>query len=211
VATAARTRSLLHSLLSPAIAEHMCPPLPSQSCTCSPELAVPATTAHRQRLHLSPSTVFSSRSPCSPWLAVVMPVSSVIARQRSGMLTREEPLCGHLPSASPPTLFSSARAPHRVPDALERLHSPCRGRGCLTGDDPHRRSAMHCSARLPELFGLHRGHRWVRARVGITPVILASPETSPAVRSRRSASFLLGLADEWGPLDLRTHLSISLC
>jgi hypothetical protein len=82
-----RTRSLLHSLLSQAAAEHARPPLPPHSCVRLPELAVPATTTHRQRLHLPPSTVFSSRNPCSPWLAVVMPLSSVIARRRSGMLT----------------------------------------------------------------------------------------------------------------------------
>jgi hypothetical protein len=168
------TRSLfLHSLLSLAAVEHACPPPPPQSCASWPELAVPATTAHRRCVHLPPSTVFSSCSPCSPWLAVVLPLSSVIARRRSGMLTGEEPLRGHLPSASPPALFSHARAPHRVPDALEHLHSPCRSRGRLTGNDSRRRSTMHCGAQFPELLGPRHGYRWVRARVGITPVILA--------------------------------------
>jgi hypothetical protein len=140
-----------------------------------------------------------------------MPLSSVIARRRSGMLTGEELLCGHLLSASPLALFSHARAPHRVPDALERLHSPYRGRGRLIGDDPRRRSAMHGDGRLPELLGPRRGHRRVHARVGITPVTLAWPETSPSTRSHRSAPPRFGLADGWGPLDLRARLSVSLC
>jgi hypothetical protein len=109
----------------PAAAEHA-PVLASATAhaSSSSELAVPATVAHRQRLHLPPSTVSSSRNPCSPWLAVVMSLSSEIARRRLGMLTGEEPLRGHLHSASPPALFSRAQAPHRVPDAPEHLHSP---------------------------------------------------------------------------------------
>jgi hypothetical protein len=122
--------ALPHSVTPPPL-----PPLASSSRARAPasatatmrtlaELAVPATMTHRQHLHLPPSTIFSSLSPCSPWLIVVLPLSSVIARRRLGMLTGEEPLRGHLPSASPHALFSRTRAPHRVPDALERLHSP---------------------------------------------------------------------------------------
>jgi hypothetical protein len=70
---------------------------------------------------------------------------------------------------------------------------------------------MHGGGHLSELPRTHHGHLYVRTRVGITPVTLAWPGTSPSVRSHRSAPPRLGLADGWGPLDPRAHLSISLC
>jgi hypothetical protein len=131
-----------------------------------------------------------------------------IARQSPGRAHRRTPLRGHLRSASPPALVSRAQAPHCVPVTLE--HSPCRGRERLTNDDPCHCSAMHGGGRLSELPGTHHGHRWVRARVGITLVTLAWPETSPSVRSHRSVPPRLGLANGWGPLD-QGPACLSLC
>jgi hypothetical protein len=127
------------------------------------------------------------------------------------MLTREALLHGHLLSASPPALFSRVQAPHRITDALERLHSPCRGLGCLTDDDPRRHSTMHDGGWLPEILGPCHGYRRVSTRVGSTPVTLAWPETSPSARSHRSAPPRLGLTDGWDHLDPRASLSVSLC
>jgi hypothetical protein len=177
----------------------------------SPELSVPATSDHCHRLHLSPSIASFSRSPRLPQLPVVSFPSVGIARRSPGRAHRRTPLRGHLRSASPPALFSRAQAPHCVPNAPEHLHSPCRGRESLTSDDPRRRSAMHGGGRLFELPGTRHGHRRVRARVGSTLVTLAWPKTSPSPRSHRSVPPRFGLADGWGPLDPRAHLSVSLC
>jgi hypothetical protein len=207
--------ALPHSLTPPL------PPLASSSRARAPASATALVRAlagvgrsgHHNSPPASPSSSEHRLLFAQPVLALARSGNAPILSNCSseiGHAHREEPLRGHLLSASPLALFSRARALHRVPDALERLHSPCRGQGRLISDDPRRRFAMH-GGWLPELLGPRRGHRWVSARVGITPVILAWPETSPSTRSRRLASSLLSLADGWGPLDPRAHLSVSLC
>jgi hypothetical protein len=93
--------------------------------TCaSPELAVLATTAHRQPPHLAPSTAFISCSPRSPQLVVVRLPSVGIARQSMAELTGEP---RSVDSTPPLPLFSSPCAYLvRLCSPVLVRHSPCR-------------------------------------------------------------------------------------
>jgi hypothetical protein len=98
-------------------------------CAPSPELAVPATTAHRRPLHLAPSTSSTSCIPRLPRLAMVRHPSVGIARWSTTELTGE---LHSVDSPSPLHLFSPL-CTHLVCLGFPVLvrHSPCR---LLAGD-----------------------------------------------------------------------------
>jgi hypothetical protein len=139
-------------------------------------LAIPATTAHRQSLHLPLVTVFPSRSPCSPRPAVVMPLAAIIARRSSGRVHRRELLRGLLPSA-PPLLF-----PVRAfcsPCSREAL-APHRGWSWQPAGEQSRHSAIPAGELPPEFPCLWELVRRMRLSTGSTLVPSPSPEISPA-------------------------------
>jgi hypothetical protein len=82
-----------------------------------------------------------------PVLPLVTSDNTPIARDSSyelGVAHQSALLRGSSSSAPSLGLLSRARAAHHVTVAPERLHSPCRGRECLTSDNPS--AALQCTA-----------------------------------------------------------------